>query len=108
MSKLVYIVLDGVNANWGWKYLGYINHLMEQNLGGAYTVRAELPTMSRPFMKLYKVVWSYGSTVSLRTIPFAHLKRKIYLKGRKEQDWSLQLQPIIGSVSYTTPVLSIP
>lgn len=63
MSKLVYIVLDGVNANWGWKYLGYINHLMEQNLGGAYTVRAELPTMSRPLYETLQsglVVWEHG------------------------------------------------
>ncbi|MDO5649635.1 MAG: alkaline phosphatase family protein [Gallicola sp.] len=53
MNKLILIVLDGLNADSAFRHLGFMEHLVEQKKACSYTVKSELPTMSRP---LYEVI----------------------------------------------------
>lgn len=53
MNKVILIVLDGLNAKTAHTYMGFLEHLIENNQCAAYTVKAELPAQSRP---LYEVI----------------------------------------------------
>ena len=53
MNKVILIVLDGLNARTAHMYMGFLEHLVENNQCAAYTVKAELPAQSRP---LYEVI----------------------------------------------------
>lgn len=53
MDKVILIVLDGLNAWTAHTYMGFLEHLIENNQCAAYTVKAELPAQSRP---LYEVI----------------------------------------------------
>lgn len=48
MYRLIFVVIDGMNAREGFRNLGYLTGLIEWKQGGAYTVKSELPAMSRP------------------------------------------------------------
>jgi predicted AlkP superfamily pyrophosphatase or phosphodiesterase len=48
MSKVVLIVCDALRDDTACEQMGYLEHLVSAHLASRYTVRAELPTMSRP------------------------------------------------------------
>ncbi|MDO5686287.1 MAG: alkaline phosphatase family protein [Neisseria sp.] len=52
-NKLIVVILDGLNAKTAFRHMGYLSHLLENEQCAAYTVRAQLPAMSRP---LYEVI----------------------------------------------------
>ncbi|MFT8889928.1 MAG: alkaline phosphatase family protein [Ethanoligenens sp.] len=52
MGKVVFVVLDGLNLE-ASRHMGFMEHLTETGVARKYTVRAELPTLSRP---LYEVL----------------------------------------------------
>lgn len=53
MDKVILVILDGLNARTAHTYMGFLEHLIENQQCAAYTVRAELPAQSRP---LYEVI----------------------------------------------------
>lgn len=53
LSKLVIIVLDGLCYDTAKTQMGFLNHLVEKNIGKLYRVESELPSMSRP---LYETI----------------------------------------------------
>lgn len=53
MNKVIFIVLDGLNARTAHSHMGFLEHLVEKGKMAAYTVQAELPAQSRP---LYEVL----------------------------------------------------
>lgn len=52
-NKLIAVVLDGLRHDAARKYMGYMEHLVEQKLVSCYKVQSELPSLSRP---LYEVL----------------------------------------------------
>lgn len=48
MSKVILIVCDALRDDTAAQQMGYLEHLVEFGRAHRYTVRAELPTMSRP------------------------------------------------------------
>ncbi|MGF7048397.1 putative AlkP superfamily pyrophosphatase or phosphodiesterase [Paenibacillus sp. DS2015] len=65
MSKVIYIVLDGLRYDTAISQLGYVYHLVEKSKAALYKVKSELPSLSRP---LYEVLltgtpaWENGIT----------------------------------------------
>ncbi|SEL07946.1 Type I phosphodiesterase / nucleotide pyrophosphatase [Carnobacterium iners] len=53
MNKVILVVLDGLNAKTAHTYMGFLEHLIENNQCAAYRMNAELPAQSRP---LYEVI----------------------------------------------------
>ncbi len=51
--KLIVVVLDGLRYDSARKYLGYMEHLVEQSEFSCFQVKSELPSLSRP---LYEVL----------------------------------------------------
>lgn len=52
-NKVIMVVLDGLRYDSARRYLGYIEHLVEQGAAECRCVRSELPSLSRP---LYEVL----------------------------------------------------
>lgn len=52
-TKLVLIVLDGLCYDTAKSSMGFLNHLVEKNIGTLNKVKSELPSMSRP---LYETI----------------------------------------------------
>lgn len=48
MSKVILVVLDGLNCKSASINMGYLNALCKENLGKFYSLECELPSMSRP------------------------------------------------------------
>ena len=55
MDKVIFVVLDGLNAKTAHNHMGFLEHLVEKGIMAAYTVKSELPAQSRP---LYEVLQS--------------------------------------------------
>lgn len=53
MDSLIFVVLDGLNAKTAFAHLGFMESLVEKGRASVYTVKSELPAMSRP---LYEVL----------------------------------------------------
>lgn len=53
MKKVICIILDGLNAETAFRTMGFMEHLTEIGKAEKYTVKAQLPTVSRP---LYEVL----------------------------------------------------
>lgn len=53
MNKVIFIVLDGLNARTAHSHMGFLEHLVEKGKMAAYTVKSEMPAQSRP---LYEVL----------------------------------------------------
>jgi len=70
-NKLIVVVLDGLRHDAARKYMGYMEHLVEQKLVSCYRVQSELPSLSRP---LYEVLLT-GTTVSRNGITGNHIVR---------------------------------
>lgn len=51
--KVIYVILDGLNAETAFRTMGFMEHLVEIGISKKYMVKAELPTVSRP---LYEVL----------------------------------------------------
>ncbi|HAA1595824.1 TPA_asm: hypothetical protein GD669_09830, partial [Campylobacter jejuni] len=49
MSKVILVVLDGLNCKSTSINMGYLNALCKENLGKFYSLECELPSMSRPY-----------------------------------------------------------
>lgn len=47
MSKVILVVLDGLNCKSASINMGYLNALCKENLGKFYSLECELPSMSR-------------------------------------------------------------
>ncbi len=52
-NKVILVILDGLNYETAIKRMGYMQHLVENNIADLYQVKAELPTLSRP---LYEAI----------------------------------------------------
>lgn len=52
-NKLILIVLDGLNSKTAYANMGFLESLVNNNICSAYTVKSELPAMSRP---LYETI----------------------------------------------------
>lgn len=48
MSKLIFILIDGMNYQAATENLGYLEHLVEYDKCAKYKVKGELPSLSRP------------------------------------------------------------
>jgi predicted AlkP superfamily pyrophosphatase or phosphodiesterase len=70
-DKLIVVVLDGLRYDSARKYLGYMEHLVEQGEVTCYQVRSELPSLSRP---LYEVLLT-GTPVAKNGITANHIVR---------------------------------
>lgn len=53
MKKVIFIILDGLNAEVAFDNMGFMESLVEHGIASRYTVKAEMPAMSRP---LYEVL----------------------------------------------------
>ncbi|WEK54679.1 MAG: alkaline phosphatase family protein [Candidatus Cohnella colombiensis] len=76
-AKLVVVVLDGLRYDAARKYLGYMEHLVEQGEVTCYQVMSELPSLSRP---LYEVLLT-GTPVVRNGITANHIARLSYEKS---------------------------
>lgn len=70
-KKLVVVVLDGLRYNAARKYLGYMEHLVEQGEAACRLVQSQLPSLSRP---LYEVLLT-GTPVARNGITANHIAR---------------------------------
>ncbi|MBJ6361800.1 alkaline phosphatase family protein [Paenibacillus sp. GCM10012307] len=70
-QKLIVVVLDGLRYDAARKYLGYVEHLVEQGIASCYPVQSELPSLSRP---LYEVLLT-GTPVARNGIAANHVVR---------------------------------
>ncbi|MEK5252140.1 alkaline phosphatase family protein [Paenibacillus sp. FSL F4-0125] len=70
-NKLIVVVLDGLRYDAARKYMGYLEHLVEQGSLSCYRVQSELPSLSRP---LYEVLLT-GTPVSKNGITANHIVR---------------------------------
>lgn len=70
-AKLVVVVLDGLRYDAARKYLGYIEHLVEQGEVSCYQVQSQLPSLSRP---LYEVLLT-GTPAMKNGITANHMAR---------------------------------
>ncbi|MFF2909303.1 alkaline phosphatase family protein [Paenibacillus sp. NPDC057934] len=70
-NKLIVVVLDGLRYDAARKYLGYMEHLVEQGVVSCYRVQSELPSLSRP---LYEVLLT-GTPVVRNGITANHINR---------------------------------
>lgn len=52
MPKVILVVLDGLNCKSTSINMGYLNALCKENLGKFYSLECELPSMSRPFIRV--------------------------------------------------------
>ena len=48
MKKTIFVLLDACGYEAGTRNLGYLEHLVDYNMGAKYKVRGELPSLSRP------------------------------------------------------------
>lgn len=48
MSKLIFVLLDGLRYDAALSSMGFLNHLIEADKAALYLAKAELPTLSRP------------------------------------------------------------
>ena len=71
MNKVIMIVLDGLQDRVALSSLGYVNHLVEVGKAAYYSVRSELPSLSRP---LYEVLLT-GTPSSQNGITANHIVR---------------------------------
>jgi len=53
MSKLIFILIDGLRKDTAFAHMGFMEHLLEAGMAARYTVQSELPSLSRP---LYEVL----------------------------------------------------
>lgn len=53
LSKVIYVVLDGLRWDTAISELGFVYHLVEKSKAALYKVKSELPSLSRP---LYEVL----------------------------------------------------
>lgn len=85
MSKVIYIVLDGLRFDTAVSQLGYVYHLVEKSKSSLYKVKSELPSLSRP---LYEVLltgtpsWQNGIT-SNQTVRLSTQKSLFHLAREK-------------------------
>jgi predicted AlkP superfamily pyrophosphatase or phosphodiesterase len=70
-QKLIVVVLDGLRYDSARKYLGYMEHLVEQGQVNCYQVQSELPSLSRP---LYEVLLT-GTPAAINGITANHIAR---------------------------------
>lgn len=70
-DKLIVVVLDGLRYDSARKYLGYMEHLVEQGEVACYQVRSQLPSLSRP---LYEVLLT-GTPAAKNGITANHIVR---------------------------------
>jgi len=73
-EKLIVVVLDGLRYDSARKYLGYVEHLVEQGLVHCYKVNSQLPSLSRP---LYEVLLT-GTPAARNGITANHIVRLSY------------------------------
>jgi predicted AlkP superfamily pyrophosphatase or phosphodiesterase len=53
VDKVIFVVLDGLNAKTAHNHMGFLEHLVEKGIMAAYTIKSEMPAQSRP---LYEVL----------------------------------------------------
>lgn len=64
-NKLVLVVLDGLCYEVAKSNMGFLNHLVEKNIGTLNKVKAELPSMSRPLYEtILTGVYPYKSGIT--------------------------------------------
>ena len=64
MKKVIFVLIDGLNAETAFRHMGFMEHLVEARSASKYVVRSELPSVSRP---LYEVLMT-GTPVSVNRI----------------------------------------
>lgn len=85
MSKVIFVVLDGLRYDTAVAQLGYVYHLVEKGKASLYKVKSELPSLSRP---LYEVLltgtpsWQNGIT-SNQVVRLSHNKSLFHLAREK-------------------------
>lgn len=77
MKKVILVLLDGLNDKIARKKMGYMAHLVEQNIASKYTVACELPAMSRP---LYETILT-GTPVLLHGVSNNQIIRKSHMEN---------------------------
>ncbi|WP_256760868.1 alkaline phosphatase family protein [Cohnella sp. WQ 127256] len=85
MSKVIFVVLDGLRYDTAIAQLGYVYHLVEKSKAALYKVKSELPSLSRP---LYEVLltgtpsWQNGIT-SNQIVRLSHNQSLFHLAREK-------------------------
>jgi predicted AlkP superfamily pyrophosphatase or phosphodiesterase len=72
MQKVIMVVSDALRADTAARQMGYMEHLVETQQATRYTMRAELPTMSRP---LYETLHT-GVPVSVHGVTNYRIVRR--------------------------------
>ncbi|MBB6634677.1 alkaline phosphatase family protein [Cohnella thailandensis] len=77
-NKVIMVVLDGLRYDSARRYLGYLEHLVEQGAAACRQVRSELPSLSRP---LYEVLLTGTPAVrnGITANPIARRSRELSL-----------------------------
>ncbi|RUS43923.1 alkaline phosphatase family protein [Cohnella sp. AR92] len=77
-KKVIMVVLDGLRYDSARRYLGYLEHLVEQGAATCHQVRSELPSLSRP---LYEVLLTGTPAMrnGITTNPIVRRSREVSL-----------------------------
>lgn len=68
-NRLVLVVLDGLCYDIAQSHMGFLNHLVEKNIGTLSKVKSELPSMSRPLYEtILTGVYPYKSGITNNSI----------------------------------------
>jgi predicted AlkP superfamily pyrophosphatase or phosphodiesterase len=65
MSKLIFILIDGLRKDTAFAHMGFMEHLLEAGMAARYTVQSELPSLSRP---LYEVLMTGTKVIENRIV----------------------------------------
>jgi predicted AlkP superfamily pyrophosphatase or phosphodiesterase len=63
VGKLIFVLIDGLRRDTAFRHMGFWEHLLEMKAASRYTVRSELPSMSRPLYETLMTgtpVWEHG------------------------------------------------
>lgn len=76
-ERLIFLVIDGLREDVSVSRMGFLAHLLEKGLAARYSVRSELPSLSRP---LYEVLFT-GTPASMNGITSNQIVRRSKMKS---------------------------
>lgn len=84
MKKVIYVILDGLGANTAFQNMGFMESLVEHHVASRYTVKAEMPAMSRP---LYEVLMTgvpvYEHEIFTNEVRLPSKEQNLFLLAQK-------------------------
>lgn len=84
MSKTIFVLLDGCTYDSAQENLGFLEHLIESNMGSKFRVRGELPSLSKPMYEtLLTGLPVCSHLVTNNLIPRMSIKESVFSLCRK-------------------------